>query len=457
VDTIDQLAPLCFVLMPFGTKTDAAGRVTNFDKVYQNIIVPAVTQAGLEPVRADEEKIGGTIHKPMFERLMLCHYAVADITGANPNVFYELGIRHALRPRSTAIIFVEGTVIPFDIALVRGIAYRTDGKGEPIDTAAPIEAIRSLLREARDTARDDSPMFQLIDDLPRWEIDHSKTDVFRKSVDYSKRYKDRLSEAVREGAEAVQKIASDPALADLIDVEAGIVVDLFLSLRDVKAYGGMIDLYGRMPAPLQQAKMMREQLGFALNREGRFDDAEKVLKAVIDQFGPSSETNGLLGRIYKDRWEIAREAKRPEARSLLRRAIDTYLDGFQADWRDAYPGVNAVSLMELQDKRDDRQAQLLPVVRYSAMRKADKNPDYWDHATLMELAVLSRDDEAAEEQLSEALGFARAGWELESTAANLGRMRRARSERGEDVAMIERLEQELVRAAKEMEQGKRVS
>jgi len=91
------------------------------------------------------------------------------------------------------------------------------------------------------------------------------------------------------------------------------------------------------------------------------------------------------------------------------------------------------------------------------MRKADKNPDYWDHATLMELAVLSRDDEAAEEQLSEALGFARAGWELESTAANLGRMRRARSERGEDVAMIERLEQELARAAKEMEQGKRVS
>ena len=48
----------------------------------------------------------------------------------------------------------------------------------------------------------------------------------------------------------------------------------------------------------------------------------------------------------------------------------------------------------------------------------------------------------------------RAGWELESTAANLSRMRRARSERGEDVALIERLEHELLRAAKEMEQGK---
>src|SRR6266700_3345381 len=447
VDTIDQLAPLCFVLMPFGKKMDAAGRLTDFDAVYQQVIAPAVVKAGLEPVRADEEKIGGTIHKPMFERLMLCHYAVADITGANPNVFYELGIRHALRPRSTAIIFVEGTVIPFDIALVRGIAYRTDGKGEPIDTAGPIEAIRSLLREARDTARDDSPMFQLIDDLPRWEIDHSKTDVFRKSVDYSKRYKERLSEAVRAGAEAVQKIASDPALADLIDVEAGIVVDLFLSLRDVKAYAAMIDLYGRMPAPLQQAKMMREQLGFALNREGRFDDAEKVLKGVIEQFGPSSETNGLLGRIYKDRWEIAREAKRPEARSLLRRAIDTYLAGFEADWRDAYPGVNAVTLMELADKPDPRQAQILPVVRYSAMRKADKNPDYWDFATLMELAVLAKDADGADVQLSEALGLARAGWEVESTARNLRLICEVRTARGEDASWTEALEAQLHEAA----------
>src|SRR5260221_12487186 len=68
----------------------------------------------------------------------------------------------------------------------------------------------------------------------------------------------------------------------------------------------MIDLYERMPPPLQRAKMMREQLGFALNREERFEEAEKVLKQVIAEFGPSSETNALLGRIYKDRWEIPR-------------------------------------------------------------------------------------------------------------------------------------------------------
>jgi len=442
--------PLCFVLMPFGKKTDAAGRVTNFDSVYQKVIAPAVEAAGLEPIRADDEKIGGTIHKPMFERLMLCHYAVADITGANPNVFYELGIRHALRPRSTVILFVAGTVIPFDVALVRGIAYRTDGAGEPVEAQAAIEAIAAQLIAARQDPHDDSPIFQLVDVLPHSQIDHTKTDIFRAQIDYSKNYKKRLAEAVRAGAEAVEKIAAEPALANLNEVETGVVVDLYLSMRDVKAYQSMITLYERMPPPLQRARMMREQLGFALNREGRFEDAEKVLKEVIAEFGPSSETNGLLGRIYKDRWDLARKESRPEARSLLRRAIDTYLDGFQADWRDAYPGVNAVSLMEMQDKRDPRQAQVLPVVRYSAIRKKEKAADYWDYATLLELAVLAKDRDDAEEQLGEAIAISRAAWEVESTARNLGLIRKARLDRGEDPGWIEQLEEQLLRAAKEL-------
>jgi hypothetical protein len=124
VNDLSEVAPLCFVLMPFGRKMDAGGHLTDFDCIYRKIITPAVAQAGLEPVRADEEKIGGTIHKPMFERLMLCPYAIADITSANPNVFYELGIRHALRPRSTVILFREGTILPFDIVLGAGLHIR---------------------------------------------------------------------------------------------------------------------------------------------------------------------------------------------------------------------------------------------------------------------------------------------------------------------------------------------
>jgi hypothetical protein len=375
---------------------------------------------------------------------------VADITGANPNVFYELGIRHALRPRSTVILFREGTVLPFDIVLVRGISYKIDAAGEPMEPDTTIELIAAQLKEARSNPHDDSPLFQLMDDLPRWEIDRAKTDIFRKAVDYSKRYKDRLASAVEHGAAAVQKIASEPALANLLEVETGIVVDLFLSLRDVKAYDAMMKLYDRMPLALQRAKMMREQLGFALNREGRFEEAEKILKAVIAEFGPSSETNALLGRVYKDRWERAKLEGRIEARSLLKRAIDTYVEGFEADWRDPYPGVNAVTLMEFMDKPDPRQAYILPVVRYSASQKAKKNADYWDHATLLELAVLARDPDDADSQLSDALASARASWEVESTARNLRLLHDMRAAHGEDAAWIKPLEEILAQHSRRL-------
>src|SRR5262245_4293412 len=268
--------PLCFVLMPFGRKTDAAGRLTDFDAVYQQIIAPAVQEAGLDPIRADEEKVGGTIHKPMFERLMLCDYVVADITGANPNVYYELGIRHAMRPRSTVILFAEGTTLPFDIALLRGVPYRTGENGAPVEPKACAAKLVVQLAAARQNPHlEDSPLFQMLEYMPRWEVDHSKTDTVRDKFAYSKKYKDRLATAREQGAEAVKTVMEEPALANLHEVEAGVVVDLFLSLRDVKSHAAMIDLFHRMPPPLQRARMMREQYAFALNREGRAVEAEQ--------------------------------------------------------------------------------------------------------------------------------------------------------------------------------------
>src|SRR4030067_1012011 len=116
--------PLCFVLMPFGKKPQASGTLVDFDAVYRDIIAPAIEAADLEPLRADEEVTGGIIHKPMFERLILCEYAVADLTTANANVFYELGLRHAVRPASTVLLFARGSgQLPFDVAPLRGLPY----------------------------------------------------------------------------------------------------------------------------------------------------------------------------------------------------------------------------------------------------------------------------------------------------------------------------------------------
>src|SRR5262245_29034333 len=92
-----------FVVVGCGQKTDYCGqpRTLDLDATYQAIIKPAVEAAGLTCVRADEMAHSGVIDQKMFEMLLRADLVIADISTANPNALYELGVRHALRPLST--------------------------------------------------------------------------------------------------------------------------------------------------------------------------------------------------------------------------------------------------------------------------------------------------------------------------------------------------------------------
>ena len=440
--------PLCFVLMPFGQKPDSAGDIIDFNAVYADLIRPAIDAAGLEPIRADEEVTGGIIHKPMFERLVLCDYAVADLTTANANVFYELGVRHAVRPWSTVVVFAEGGRLPFDVAPLRAIPYRL-AAGKPTAIDATRDVLIAQLKAARAKASD-SPVFQLLNWTTVPDIAHLKTDVFRDLAAYSAEKKQALATARASGKRALDELHSiEQSLGPLHDVESGVVIDLFLSYRAVKAWEDMIRLVAAMDAPVRETVMVQEQLALALNRAGRREEAERTLLELIKARGPSSETYGILGRVYKDQWDEARNGKSTFlARGLLEKAIDAYVRGFEADIRDAYPGVNAVTLMELRDPPDPRRLRLTPVVRYAVERKMrNGKPDYWDHATLLELAVLAGDEEAAGQSAADALASVREVWEPETTARNLALIRQAREKRGETVVWAQEIETALVSAA----------
>jgi tetratricopeptide (TPR) repeat protein len=441
---------LCFVLMPFGRKPDVSGNLIDFDAVYRDLIAPAVREAGLEPIRADEEMSGGLIHKPMFERLIFCKYAVADLTTANANVFYELGVRHAVRGWSTVLLFSKGgSQLPFDVAPLRALPYTLTPEGAPADVPALKQALVERLRKAQaDAARkpvDDSPLYTLVDGYPKG-IDHSRTDVFRDQVRYAVEQKKRLAAARKEGIEALRAV--EASLGDLAKIETGVIIDLFLSYRGAKAWKEMLALVEKMPEPLTATILVREQWAFALNRDGRGEEAERVLRELIEERGPSSETYGLLGRVYKDRWEAALKAGETfKARGVLEKAIDAYRKGFEADWRDAYPGINAVTLMEVKEPPDPRREEILPVVRYAVERKiAAGNPDYWDYATRLELALLAKDEAKAGEALADALARVREPWEPETTLRNLRLIREARERRGEAVMFERGMERELEKA-----------
>ena len=125
----------CFVIMPFGQKPDAArGDVFDFDKVYDDVIVPAVrsvARRGLRvtPIRSDKVSRGGLIHERMIRFIAEADVAIADITALNPNVFYELGVRHALRDRVTVVLRRKGTQNPFNIGGIATIDYELKPAG----------------------------------------------------------------------------------------------------------------------------------------------------------------------------------------------------------------------------------------------------------------------------------------------------------------------------------------
>jgi hypothetical protein len=103
----------CFVMMPFGEW---------FDRYYAEIYVPAIKEAGYEPVRADELFTTGSVVEQIWEQIEKSKLLLADLSGKNPNVFYELGLAHAARK---PVVFAAAQVddVPFDLRHLRVIIY----------------------------------------------------------------------------------------------------------------------------------------------------------------------------------------------------------------------------------------------------------------------------------------------------------------------------------------------
>ncbi len=155
----------CFVVMPFGVKQfdDGSRRQFDFDKIYRVVIKRAVREAGLEPLRADEQIGSQIIHIDMFKALRDRAIVVVDLSLENPNVFYELGVRHVMSPRGTVLICRKGAQLPFDVSLSRVIFYSYDGVDLDWEEAERlVVALKTALEEAK-RGRPDSPVHALLE------------------------------------------------------------------------------------------------------------------------------------------------------------------------------------------------------------------------------------------------------------------------------------------------------
>jgi len=417
----------CFIDMPFGKKTDSkSGIEVDFNQIYNEGIKPAVEAAGLECIRGDMERSGGIIHTAMFARLLLSEFVIADLTMGNPNVFYELGVRHTAKPYTTIPIFATISELPFDVSLVRAIPYDLE-KGQLSEQAK--ETLKTAIQDRiehvlKGPLSKDSPLFRLFDNFPGIQMSHEVTDVFRDHVEYSESFKEKLEDARIAGSKEqvcneIKLIQSE--LGNLKVVERGILIDLLLSYRDAEAFDEMIALHEEFPSELKNSMITRQQYGFALNRKGDWQKAIRVLEKVIADYGDSAETYGLLGRVYKDRFK-ASDADDAARTGFLEKAIAAYTDGFEAEPMDYYPGVNAITLLVL--KNDSESAteidRLLPLVTFAVLRQggAESN-DYWTLATVLELAIVGTDKNLVNKVLPRLVAIDAEEWMFQTTLDNL--------------------------------------
>lgn len=106
----------CFVMMPFKGAIGA---------YYQSIYEPAIKRAGLRPIRADDDIFStGKIVDQIWSGIHAAKILVAELTGRNPNVFYELGLAHALE-KPVVLVSSNQEDVPFDVQHIRVIYYDT--------------------------------------------------------------------------------------------------------------------------------------------------------------------------------------------------------------------------------------------------------------------------------------------------------------------------------------------
>jgi len=157
----------CFVVMGFGTKTDYVnGRQLDLNKSYRLLIRPVLEAKGIECVRADEITHSGSIDVQMYKELLQADVVITDLSTANPNALYELGVRHALRPFTTIVISEDKLTYPFDLNHILITSYKH--LGDAIDYEE-VERFRATLGKLIDSVIDkkeaDSPVYTYLNSL----------------------------------------------------------------------------------------------------------------------------------------------------------------------------------------------------------------------------------------------------------------------------------------------------
>jgi hypothetical protein len=363
-----------FIVRPFGKKrvaiTEGQSVEVDFDAIDQALIQPALMRNGLAGETTGVIAEAGNIRVDMFQMLITYDLVIADISIDNANVFYELGIRHGLRPKGTILLrfSTPGKDTPFDLKTDRYIAYDRENPGAAI--ALLTQSIKETVLSIHENGRADSPVFGLLPALS--PPDPASLVVVPRS------FQEAIEQAEAQTRDGATTLA-------LLGDEA----------RRVRWGREGLRLVGRAQRRLSAFDAARET--WEAVRKDLPDDIEAnlMLATIYQRLGNNVTASQACRRVLENK--RAPPAKRADAHSQLARnekaawvkdfaaletqdaqqqaisdqrlidALEGYQAGFTEDLNDYYSGLNAlglvVALERLAESQPDSWASLFPDAR----------------------------------------------------------------------------------------------
>lgn len=352
-----------FVVMPYRDRPLPDGRKLDFDAVFTELLAPALTKAGTDPFRADKEVGAGDIRTDMMYELVTADYVVADLSLDNPNVYYELGVRHGIAPNGTVVVCGVPGKRPFDVAPDRCFSYDGDLFVAPItdtperslklaDAVAKLAKVFSDAFAADGKGRVGSPVFSHLPGLTPadWStMTGARAKYFNCSLD---EWRLRLDAAKRE-----HQVGDILTLADEAPTATQARATCFhaaKALIDLRRYDQAKDLLEPLIDRTDPFPEVLSQYGLVLGRLGDVEGALAHMADAAKRLAGHPEAQGILGRAYKDLWRIQwqdlgsederiKVALNTVGRGML--ALGAYALAFSRNPGNFYNGVNVAALI----------------------------------------------------------------------------------------------------------------
>jgi hypothetical protein len=273
------MTKVCFMISPIGEPNSATR--SHADKVKRHIIQPAVEPFGYEVIRADQIEESGIITAQIIQKILEVPLVVADLTDRNPNVFYELCLRHASRKPFVQVIST-GQQIPFDIIGQRTISYDVADldsveqarqsiraqvekfEANPAEVDSPVSVAIDLVRLRGSTDPTNRSIVDVLDGLHALSLNVGKLEkaLANNSMELAARIEAQTQRFVENLYERTRpKTRTRPAIdAAYYSEVAELHTEIVNMMTALKSRGSLADLLSRLSPSLSACLKIAEEL-----------------------------------------------------------------------------------------------------------------------------------------------------------------------------------------------------